>query len=363
MTPGPARRSPDQPDQVVRCCDWLGVVGPCLVAPLFEPAAVARVHDLACHLPGDCAGVLELRLAPGQSAVDFSLRLTEPAQAQPLAAWTLPPNLARFFRLWAEPGGPFSSLHGVWLEFDLDGAVPDVPIRAPIPIVCAKLLPGAGAEWILGCLLPALHGRPLGSLQRSSVTRCLDAIPASASLLYVFSLLSRGSGDAVRLEIFGLDAAGILKYLQTVAPATIPWVGEGTALLAGVERLHLSLDIGHEILPRIGIEGSFSRLPRHEPGWRELFDRLVDRGLCAAEKRDAALAWPGYDSFWTAPERWPAAPGAVADICVRSLSHVKVVCRPDREPEAKVYLMIGPLAPPGSTGAAISSAISSAALT
>jgi hypothetical protein len=360
MTPGPARRpSPDQPDQVVRCGDWLAVVEPCLVAPLFAPAAVARVHDLVSHLPGDCAGVLELRLAPGSSAVDFSLRLTEPAQARPLAAWTLPPHLTRFFRLWAEPEGPFSSLHGVWLEFDLDGEVPGVPI----PIVCAKLLPDAGAEWIMDCLLPALHGRSLGSLQRGSVARCLDAIPASASPLYVFSLLSRGSGDAVRLEIFGLDAAGILKYLQTVAPETVPWVGEGTALLAGMERLHLSLDIGSGILPRIGIEGSFSRLPGHEPGWRELFDRLVDRGLCAAEKRDAALAWPGYDSFWTAPERWPAAPGAVADVCVRSLSHVKVVCRPGREPEAKVYLMFGPLASSGNAGAAISSASRSASLT
>ncbi|HEX3527764.1 MAG TPA: hypothetical protein VH988_11920 [Thermoanaerobaculia bacterium] len=357
MTPGPARRR--SPDRVASCGDWLGVVGPYLVAPLFAPAAVVRVHDLASHLPGDCAGVLEFRLAPGQSAVDFSLRLTAPAQARPLAAWTLPPHLKGFFRLWAEPEGPFSSLHGVWLEFDLDGAAPAVPL----PIVCAKLLPGAGAEWITDRLLPALRGRPLEPLQRSSVARCLDAIPASANLLYVFSLLSRGSGDTVRLEISDLDTEGILKYLQTVAPQTTAWASEGTALLTGVERLHLSLDIGHEILPRIGIEGSFSRLPCHEPGWRELFDRLVDRGLCAAEKRDAALAWPGYDSFWTAPERWPAAPRAVADVCVRSLSHVKVVCRPDRPPEAKVYLMFSPLAPPGSAGAAISSAISSAALT
>jgi len=347
----------------LRCDDWLAVVGPSLIEPLFQPAAVARVRSLASNLPGDCAGVLEIRLARGPGAVDLSLRLTDPSQAEPLAEWISPSHLRRFFRLWPEPGEAFQSLCGVWLEFDLGDEAPGVPI----PIVCAKLLPETRADWILDCLLPALHGQPLESCQRSSVARCLDAIPASANLLYVFSLLSRGSGDTVRLEISGLDSEGILGYLQTVAPQTIAWVGEGTALFAGVERLHLSLDIGcdsgHEILPRIGIEGSFSRLPRRQPGWRELFDRLVDHGLCAAEKRDAALAWPGYDSFWTAPERWPAAPQAVAEVCVRSLSHVKIVCRPGREPEAKVYLMFGPLASSGSAGAAISSASRSASLT
>jgi hypothetical protein len=340
------------------CGHWLEVIGPHLVEPLFESAAVARVHSLAAHLPGDCAGVLEIRLAPGPSAVDLSLRLLKPSQALPLAEDISPSHLGRFFRLWSQPEGPFRSLCGVWLEFDLDGEAPEVPP----PIVCAKLLPDAQAGWIMDHLFPALHGRPLEPLQRSSVARCLRSIPASASLLYVFSLLSRGSG-AVRLEIFGLGPAGILEYLRAVAPQTLAWMGKETALWTGVERLHLSLDIGREVLPRIGIEGSFSRLPRREPGWRELFDRLVDRGICAAEKRDAALAWPGYDSFWTSPAQWPAAPRAAGDICVRSLSHVKLVCHPDREPEAKVYLMFGPLVSPGNAGAAISSASISAALT
>lgn|SRR6185369_15932698 len=347
------------PDLALSCSDWLAVAGPRLTEPLFQPVAVSRIEFLAPHLPGDCAGVLEARLSPGSSVVDFSVRLLEPSQAGGLAEHMQPSHLRDFLRLWAEPGGPFRPLSAVWLEFDLDSE----PQGLPVPTVCAKLLPETAAEWILDCLLPALHGRPLGSAERGCVARCLAAIPPSATLLYAFSLLSRGSGDTLRLEIAGLDSGGILGYLRTVAPETLPWASEGTALLAGAERLHLSFDIGDNILPRIGIEGSFARLPHREPGWRQLFDRLVDRGLCTAEKRDAALAWAGYDSFWTAPDRWPAAPQAVASHCVRSLSHVKVVCRPDREPEAKVYLMLGPLAPSGSTGAAISSASRSASRT
>jgi hypothetical protein len=316
---------------------------------------------LASGLPGDCSGVLELRLAPGPGEVDLSLRLKEPAQGSRLAERVSPPHLASFLRRWSEPAGPFRRLHSVWLEFDLDREPQGLP-ALPIPIVCAKLLPGTDAGWILDGLIPALRGSPLGVDQRRLVAHCLRKIPAPAALLYVFSLLSRDS-EAVRLEIFGLDPSGVLGYLKKVSPGVLAWVGEASGLFAGVERIHLSLDIGAEILPRIGIAGSFSHLPRQEPRWRDLFDRLVARGLCAAEKRDAALGWPGYDSFWTAPERWPAGPAALANFCVRSLSHVKVVCRPDVEPEAKVYLMFGPLNRTGAAGGASSPASLSASAT
>jgi hypothetical protein len=355
-TPGAAtllHRNPDPPPVSGDCGDWLTVVRPFLVEPLFQPAAVARLHAVASSLPGDCPGVLELRLAPGPGVVDLSLRFKEPAQARRLAERVSPPHLGDFLRRWSEPDGSFRCLHSVWLEFDLDRE----PQGLPIPTVCAKLLPGTEADWILDCLIPALHGKPLRDGQRQRVALCLREIPAPATLLYVFSLLSR-DGDAVRLEISGLDPAGIAGYLSRVAPEALPWLGDAATLFADVERIHLSFDIGSEILPRIGIEGSFSHLPRREPRWRDLFDRLVARGLCAPEKRDAVLAWPGYDSFWTAPERWPATPRPAADFCVRSLSHVKVVCRPGSEPEAKVYLMFGPL--DGSVGAASSPASRSA---
>lgn len=337
------------------CGDWLTVLEPHLVEPLFQPPAVARLHRLASKLPGDCSGVLELRLAPGPGIVDLSLRLKEPSQARLLAERISSPHIGSFLRCWSEPEGPFRCLRSVWLEFDLDHE----PQGLPVPIVCAKLLPDAEPGWIMERLIPALHGRPLSPAQRQWVALALREIPAPASLLYVFSLLSRES-DAVRLEIFGLDPAGIVAYLERIGPHLVPSVRETASLFVGVERIHLSLDIASEILPRIGIEGSFSRFPRREPRWGQLFDRLVERGLCAPEKRDAALTWPGYDSFWTAPERWPATPRPAPGFCVRSLSHLKVVCRPDREPEAKVYLMFGPLDRSGAAGAASSPASRSA---
>lgn len=314
------------------CDDWLAVLRPHLREPLFHPEGVERLRRLARRLPGDGLMVLETRLASGPGPIDLSLRIENPGQALPLAEIVSPPHLQRFLQDWAEP------VQSVWLEFDLDRE----PLEAPAPVVCAKLLPQVDTGWLAGSLFPALHGRPLTPDQSRLVRLCHESIPGPAYLLYAFSLLSRGT-DALRMEIFGLDPPGIAAYLDRVAPEALPWV-EGTAsLFEGVERIHLSLDLGTEILPRIGVEGSFSRQPRREPRWRELFDRLVERGLCRPDERDAALAWPGSDTFWTAPESWPVA--AAGGFCFRKLSHIKVICRPDRGPEAKIYLLFGHLPP------------------
>lgn len=254
-------------------------------------------------------------------------------------------------------------MSAVWLEFDLDRE----PCGVPAPVICAKLSRDVELEWLTGSLLPALHGEPLSPQQRELVHLAVQEIPSPARLLYVFSLQSRGNSrgnswgnNAVRLEIFGMEPAQILDYLGCMAPARVPDVAGIAPLFEGVERIHLSFDITSEILPRIGIEGSFSRLPPREPRWLDLFGGLVKQGLCSPDKRDAALAWSGYDSFWTAPAAWPREAAGIRCVCVRSLSHVKVVCRPDREPEAKVYLAFGPLER-SEAGAAASSAASRSA--
>ena len=247
-------------------------------------------------------------------------------------------SIKPFLLRWAESGGPFAPVRSVWLELDLDRMLVE---EAPSPVVCAKLSQGADPGWVTETLLPALQGGPLTAGQRARILSCLDALPPSASLLYVFSLRARGS-DAVRLELFGLEPAEMLSYLEGVTPEMVPAVAKAALLFEGVERLHLSFDVTDAILPRIGIEGSFPRQPSREPRWQAFFERLVESGLCSPGKREAVLAWPGYDTFWTAPERWPVSALGPQGACLRTLSHVKVVCRPDRDLEAKAYLTFGP---------------------
>lgn len=309
---------------------WLAVVRPHIPATLIGGGEVTRLAALARHLPGECLAILEARLAPGAREVDLSIRLAEPGHVPELARAAERPALAACLARWA--ADRFDGLAPyAWLEFDLEREA-----REPFsPIPCVKLREGIEPEQLVDLLLPSLRGEPLTQPQRREVLRCCDAIPAGGRLLYAFSLHPRGSG-AVRLELFGLGPPEIGRYLEQVAPETVRHVAPALALLAGAERLHLSIDVTESVSPRVGVEGSLPRLPRREPRWRALFDRLVAAGLCDPERRDAALAWPGYDTPGTAAGRWP---GGTPGFCARALSHVKLVCRPDRAPEAKVYLL------------------------
>jgi hypothetical protein len=254
-----------------------------------------------------------------------------------MADQPLPAHLRSFLSRWSEADGPFSNISCVWLEFDLDRPAESFPA----PSICARLPREADLDWIVESLLPALHGERLGEAQTDLVRLCHSEIPEEGILLYVFGLFSR-PGNPVRLEIYGLDSAGALAYLRRVAPHAFPVLAEIAPLFEGIERPHLAFDLGAEILPRIGLEGSFAQ--QRDPRWRMLFTRLVDRGLCTPEEMDAILAWPGYDTFWTAAADWPLEQAGVRGFCVRNLSHVKVVAQPGRPPEAKIYLLVSSLA-------------------
>lgn len=325
------------------CDSWIPVVRPYLSENLVDRQAMGRLRRLARHLPGDCLGVIEVRLGSGSGPVDFSLRLAEPAQAGRLAGQVSPPHLRAFLSRWSQEPGELAPVSSVWLEFDLDhepreaGPWADGPL--PVPVLCAKLRDQPGPGWLVDVLLPAMHGRPLSPAQRRLVRRCVDEIPPGGQLLYVFGLLSR-PGDGLRLELYGLEPAAMIEYLGRVAQADAPQQVSNLAhLVEGSDRFHLSFDIAHEIGPRIGIECAFARLPDRESRWADLFDRLVASGLCTRKKRDAIFDWPGYDSLWTATDRWPDDGVGLGGYCVRCLSHVKLVSGEGRDPEAKVYLL------------------------
>jgi hypothetical protein len=288
-------------------------------------------------LPGDCAAAIEVRLAADDGAVDLSIQLTRPVQAARLAEKIHAPALRDFLALWSRQDPRASPVSSIWLEFDLGPGAEELPP----PVVCAGLRENVDPGWLTDWLLPSLHGGPLEDGQQSLIRRCLGELPAPGRLLYAFSLRSRG-GDAVRLEILGLDTAALSAFVHQVAPQAAERVAGLAALFKGVDRIHLSLDVAREISPRIGIEGSFLRPPSRERRWQDLLDGLVVRGLCSPEKGQAALRWPGYRSFWTAPADWPIEAAREGLFCIRSLSHVKLVSWPDREPEAKVYLLLTP---------------------
>ena len=266
--------------------------------------------------------------------MDYSIRL-QPAPSgagrdtvRDLSRQLEPPHLRSFLESWvAREAWP--EISAVWLEFDLP---PDQVPRLQ-PSICAQLFEDPRPGFVLDALLPAIHGRDLAPQQRQDALRILEGLPAGARLLYAFSMLSRGEG-AVRLEVFGVPSAAVVETVQRAgASRTAARAAAAAGVMGAVDRSHLSFDLLPDgVSSRVGLEGSFRRLPRREPRWGALFDRLQAAGLCSPEERRAVFAWQGYDRV--------DGPAGQPGFLVRSLSHVKLVCQPDRPLEAKVYLLL-----------------------
>jgi hypothetical protein len=327
----------------------LEVVFPWLPACLADPEAIVHLLALGRALPGDMAAVLETRLSPpnaaGSRSVDLSLRIATPAQALALSGSRYPSTgWQSFLRAWAARPAWRASAPALWLEYDLKAALPCATVA---PIVIAQLSPAADERWVAETLLPAMRGAALAPEQRALFGHCWRQIPPRGRALYAFALLARGT-DAVRMEIGGdLDLEALAAFLTRVeAPEAAADIGGLRPLFPSAARLHLSLDLGAAVLPRVGLEVSFSSQPPRDLRWSSLLSRLSAAGLCSAAARSAALAWPGQDSFWNSPSRWPVAGGAAADACVRCLSHVKLIRDGQHPIAAKLYLLLTPLAAP-----------------
>lgn len=320
---------------------WAGVVRPCLPERLANAVAWARVGRAARAFAGDGLGALELRLggAEPRGVVDLAFHVQTAAQARAIAPRIAPAHLRRLLAGWAR--GEHPEVRSLWLELDLDREPPS----RPVPGICAALAPNLPPARLIDGVVPALRGRPLAPEARRALDRCLAALPPAGKLLYAASMASRGD-PTVRLVVAGLDPAALAVYLGRVAPAAVAQrAAEALPLAQGAARTHLSFDVGLEVGPRIGVECSFPRLPAREPGWSALLDRWTAAGLAAPGEGEALLAWTGYDSAWSAAPRWPAGADTVGLVCIRCLSHLKLVAEPARPLAAKAYLLFGPLRP------------------
>ncbi|MEM9553554.1 MAG: hypothetical protein AAGC60_04795 [Acidobacteriota bacterium] len=322
--------------QALTCDQWLPLLVPYLAEALVSGESLGRIERLARRLPGGSLGAIEVRLGAGSDQVDLAFRLTNAEQARQFADRVEPTYLRNYLHLWAD--SPDHRVPFLWVEFDLDDE-PDGPLH---PFFASKLNGHeVDAAWLTGDLLPAMAGEPLPGHQVELIQRSYSALPPQGSITYVANLKARDQ-TAVRMDYFGLRPELMQRHLRTMGcPDLAEHIAGPSQLLESAERFHFSHDIDDEILPRIGMEASFGSWPSaQQPDWRQLFDTLVEAGLCTPEKRDAALAWNGYDSHATVRTVWPEA-AEQEGFMVRFLSHIKLVCHPGQEPVAKTYLMFG----------------------
>jgi hypothetical protein len=330
---------------------------------LVSPGAMARVRRLTDALPAALADDIyfECRLAGGRGQVDVVVQVTargrailagaDPAirLAPELASAPVWQRVRALCAAWGDGASPLARvMDGAWLEFDLDRDAEDggSPVLVPGVFVCLRKLGTPGDPAVLAAATAAsmapLRDAPLPPRTAEMVRRCFEALPRPAYVTHVGCFPGRG-GDAVRLCFDDLPDEALPAFLSSVA-----WPGDLDALSRALARFaaagaagerpscsYLHLDVGASVLPRLCREYRFDRRTQLQRGFRErgFVDALVEMGLCAAEKRDGLLRWPGHELARLDHELWQSR-------CARRLNHVKLVFDGTGAAEAKGYLAV-----------------------
>lgn len=263
---------------------------------LVSPAAYARVRDVAERVPASLAQwiYLECRLS-----VSDRVDITVAIDAR---------DADRLDPAWRRSEWP-RGITRLWLEFD----VPE-----PTPGLFAELADSDGVSL--------------------SAAR---AVPAGGALRYIGVFPSRGT-HAIRLCVTDLDDDGIVSYLTA-----IDWPGSIPALRRELAAMHAAhgaspgiVDVDVQpsgaIGPVVGLEYLFRRDTQARGVLAELglMDRLVERGLCTRERREALLAFPRSRYVTMPHELWES-------VLHQRVNHIKVTFAHDESLEAKAYLALG----------------------
>ncbi|HEX6370034.1 MAG TPA: hypothetical protein VF006_14025 [Longimicrobium sp.] len=331
-------------------------------APALVPdAARERVIWVAGRIPAALtrAAYLECRLQGGPDPVDLIFRV-ERAGAEILAgrnpaidrghlrgggpAWDAVSALCAAWLDARDPG--WALVRHLWVELDLDA--PAAPGAPPVPSPSVFLafdddataaMDAEGLQGLIETVLAPLLPAGMDAASRARIRGVLRRRPPGAAVPYAGIMLARAR-QAVRVYLSRVPAAAVPALLDQVGwpedeardtARVLGAVDAGAAPELGM--LHLDVLEG-ALLPRLGLEYTLERKPQVRGGIveRAFVERLVECGLCLPERRDALLAWPGYEVRTLRHELWPS-------WLVRRVNCIKLVHEPGREPQAKAYLL------------------------
>lgn len=353
--PAPAVRGPPSPVVLRSAAGPLRVASRHLPRALVGRDARRALASVAGRLPAALLDgfYLECRTAPDAATVDYIIRVGRSGR-RILAGRNhrirLSPGLTsapgwrrlrRLCRLWSDDASPGRHVASLWLEFDVgpgSGGGEEI-VRRPSVFLgtdrseTSALAPADGADLAADLLRPLV---PVGDRRagRALLTRCVERLPAVASVPYLGVMLGR-SDRRLRLYVAGIPARDLPSRLGEAG-----WPGDGDELggyldlLGSADRVSMAhVDIAGGILADVGVEYVFRRGAQLRGRFveREFLDRLVDVGLCSPAKRDALLLWPGHTVENLRHQLWPS-------VLHRRVNCVKLLFRGGRRPEVKSYL-------------------------
>jgi len=340
------------------------------VSSLISPEKFKDILSVAKFFPGNLTSFLgfEIHLGDTRQRADWAFAISGvgddrivfenvlkqgyfPQSLMQQPEWQ---QIASFSEAWAEKESQLKKqVKCFWLEFDMPESNPDRIIPS-VFFGPEKIAQGSPKDlrtqfsWLVNEALPLLRGKPISLAVKRQILCCIRKIPKDASLFQVGTMLSRSTND-VRLYINKIPPKEIISYLSALGWSDDNNVFEELIrdLEIRADRFVLSFDVTPDgIGPRIGIECSFEENRYHEESrWEGLFDYLVQKGMCLAQKRDALLRYPGVEhpDDFTGGVMKPFASvsqhldNLFSGLLVRYISHVKVVYVPNRPLEAKAY--------------------------
>jgi squalene-hopene/tetraprenyl-beta-curcumene cyclase len=343
--------------------DSLVVVAPSVPTELVSAGTVRRLTAVAGTLPPIHRAGFECRLRAGDDRVDFQQGIPasdgETARLAAFleesgelgAAWERVKALARRS---ATPGDfVHETVSELWVELDLATAAGPQEWR-PDPSVFAVLRPSGADRGLAAAraVLETLLGEEQARLLERVTQRLQRECAGRARISHIGVMLGRPSA-ALRVHISDIQLQDLSGYLRRIG-----WEGDtvrtqalGRMLLDYTDLLVLCLDVVGELTPRLGLECFFAQRTGVDPRWRPLLEHLVALGMCAEEKADALLRWPGRVTPVDDLVGWPAdlivrsltRPPDLLGVIERRLSHLKVTCAPDVRTEVKAYFGYGHL--------------------
>jgi hypothetical protein len=271
-----------------------------------------------------------------------------PADHLDVPAWR---RLCEFARIWRRPGSPLNrNVENMWLEFDVAGPAAGIPVPfAFFKPIGDSVAADSDISWVLDGL-QVLTGASIAKPVEARLRHAVQSLPAGGRVFQVAAMTMSRQCGAVRLCIRDIKPQLFGPYLERVG-----WPGDGDRVLSGlswlryfIDGLAINLDVSDTILPKLGLECYIDFNAKVLPRTKAFMDELVDRQLCLPEKRDDILAYHGWVDERSNIHEWPVdlitesmlmRPNEVS-VFWRKLHHVKLIIQPDRDLEAKAYLLV-----------------------
>jgi hypothetical protein len=347
-------------------------VVPYVSGSLISLRALSNIRPIASLLPGALTDFFgfECPLGVSEATADFLVcsRASQggreilngqrpgrdlPAFFQDEPVWQ---RIRSFSSEWFNPQSPlFDHVHNIWIEFDVEGTPPSIPV--PSVFIGPNNLQPLGAAidngemprhcaWLTDSALPLLLGSKPDSPLRAQIARCTNLLPSGARIFQVGLMLARTS-QTTRLCVRGVSGTQIIEYLGALGwDETLTELKQVVcSLLPFVDRIDLDLDVTDRVLPKIGLE---CYLAPNAAAVRRFLDYLVSSGLSTPVKAEALESWRGMAHERLTPDIWPKdllavsgfLGGRVHSIFARWLHHIKIVYRPALQLQAKAYLAV-----------------------